>query len=402
MPLEIKQLLLPNPVGWQQEYRNLLVRSMYENVPFTGMLSISSFISWCQQERESRLKVYVSHKTQLGIDDAYHSSKDGRWVNVRNYLNAAHDTVRSHGSGAKTFLESNLDMIEKSLKDLAARRAHVSKNNPLKVHHLNEINFFDELEARMESGKIRLQSLLAEVTRKLSGVGAKGKGKVSLRNRVAENKKRNEEEKVKRLHNRAGELLGRLLKGSDGTLEKRFSSRDWDFKVCSSNVNVFILAELKCRADLDPLQCLLDSGIFEDDALLHDQVLSRIEELNEQKKKTTAKNLFRKEREAKKEATTNRISPLAGSKRKTSTTVRSSKKKVLPPPSEKEKITSLFASQPKVRYPRFSAPQVVDLTEEEEKKKEEEEERGQVCGRNVYEEYCEESGETDAVHFELK
>ena len=63
-------------------------------------------------------------------------------------------------------------------------------------YHLNEINFYEQFEAQIMIGKLWLESMLADVTKKLGGSGGKRDKKVSLRNRVEENRENTEKDKM--------------------------------------------------------------------------------------------------------------------------------------------------------------------------------------------------------------
>ena len=126
--------------------------------------------------------------------------------------------------------------------------------------------------------------------------------------------------------------------------EKRF-----DFRLSWEDVNVGVLGKLVVRTHLDPLVLLFVEGIFNDNALLHDQVQDQIKRMRDQQNKTAALNTVRKEREEKKAADAGKqslLSPVTKRKLSSPPTPASGKKGLWKTPSPTSTSSSASTRTP--------------------------------------------------------
>ena len=100
-------------------------------------------------------------KAQLDMIDTIETSQDGRWVLIRNIRGVAVLTKKMVDGADEMlkFVENEIDKMDSALEKLDALRDLVHHNKPLRVQHLNRINFLEDLEVKVKDGSIKLKSI---------------------------------------------------------------------------------------------------------------------------------------------------------------------------------------------------------------------------------------------------
>ena len=296
MPAEIQMLLIPDP-DEDGLYRNSVVNSIFKDVPYSSMASMASFVSFCVNQREERLKLHKKYSGLMKLGEHLQCSEDGRWANVRKFrkIETVDRKLYQSSNKAIKFLSSHVRKIDEALDDLKRRKTSTQSVTLIKQHHTNTINFLQGMEVKLRDQKVEMECALDQVERKCERPSASVQKGTS--SRKEENRRRSEKDKALRLRNRCASLLQEILKNPRPDWAGLIKQKKFEFSVCPQDVNVPALHDLVVRTHLEPLMHLFKQGVFNADKVFHDQIMNRIEDMQREQSATTEKNLKRKARE---------------------------------------------------------------------------------------------------------
>ena len=135
-------LLIPDP-NEDGQFRNSVVNSIYEDVPYSSMASMASFVSFCTNQREERLKLQKKYGGLMKLGELLRCSQDRRWSNVRKFreIETIDRKLYQSSNETMTFLCGHVRKIDEAL---------------IKQHHTNTINFLQGMEVTIRGQKVEI------------------------------------------------------------------------------------------------------------------------------------------------------------------------------------------------------------------------------------------------------
>ena len=133
-------LLIPDP-NEDGQFRNSVVNSIYEDVPYSSMASMASFVSFCTNQREERLKLQKKYGGLMKLGELLRCSQDRRWSNVRKFreIETIDRKLYQSSNETMTFLCGHVRKIDEALEDLKRHKSSTQSVTLIKQHHTNTI-----------------------------------------------------------------------------------------------------------------------------------------------------------------------------------------------------------------------------------------------------------------------